>query len=179
LSFGRFWLRLRRADFTELQRRYRRKSGTGLKELSSYREVQKNRTERQIDDLMSIADIVIRTDRCSPNDVLSRVASCVGLYGYEDVPLVDIMVGGAYGSEGKGQLAAYLAPEYQLLVRVGGPNAGHSVFEEPDPFVFHHLPSGFAASAIFTAEPSMMESDGSRITVSSDVKPDNTSTLLP
>ena len=40
-------------------------------------------------------------------------------------------------------------------------------------------PSGFAASAIFTAEPSMMESDGSRITVSSDVKPDNTSTLLP
>jgi len=43
----------------------------------------------------------------------------------------------------------------------------------------HFDPSGFAASAIFTAEPSMMESDGSRITVSSDVKPDNTSTLLP
>jgi hypothetical protein len=43
----------------------------------------------------------------------------------------------------------------------------------------HFDPSGFAASAIFTAEPSMMESDGSRITVSSDLKPDNTSTLLP
>jgi hypothetical protein len=43
----------------------------------------------------------------------------------------------------------------------------------------HFDPSGFAASAIFTAEPSMMESDGSRITASSDVNPDNTSTLLP
>jgi hypothetical protein len=43
----------------------------------------------------------------------------------------------------------------------------------------HLDPSGFAAFAIFTAEPSMMESDGSRITASSDVNPDNTSTLLP
>jgi hypothetical protein len=45
--------------------------------------------------------------------------------------------------------------------------------------LFHFDPSGFAASAILTAEPSMMESEGSRITVSSEVTPDNTSTLLP
>jgi adenylosuccinate synthase len=56
------------ADLRELERRYAQRTGT-VKELSSYREVQKNRTERQVDDLMSIADIVIRTDRCSPTDV--------------------------------------------------------------------------------------------------------------
>jgi adenylosuccinate synthase len=35
-----------------------------------------------------------------------------------------------------------LATEYDALVRVGGPNAGHSVYSEPDPHVFHLLPSG-------------------------------------
>jgi adenylosuccinate synthase len=58
------------ADLSELERRYAQRTGT-VKELSSYQEVQKNRTEKQVDDLMSIADIVIRTDRCSPNDVWS------------------------------------------------------------------------------------------------------------
>jgi len=29
-----------------------------------------------------------------------------------------------------------------LLVRVGGPNAGHKVFAEPTPETYHHLPSG-------------------------------------
>jgi adenylosuccinate synthase len=39
-------------------------------------------------------------------------------------------------------VAAYLSPEYQLLVRVGGPNAGHKVWERPQPYSFHQLPSG-------------------------------------
>ena len=119
---------------------------TGLKELASYAEVQKNKTESQIAVLEKVADVVIRTDRCTPEDVLVRVASCVGLYGRESDRLVDVLIGGCYGSEGKGQVAAYLAPEYNLLVRVGGPNAGHSVFEEPIPYVFHQLPSGTRAS---------------------------------
>ena len=42
-----------------------------------------------------------------------------------------------------------------------------------------YLPSAFAASAIFTAELSMIESDGSRITASSVFRPDKTSTVLP
>ncbi|MDQ6770336.1 MAG: adenylosuccinate synthetase [Gemmatimonadota bacterium] len=52
------------------------------------------------------------------------------------------MVGGQYGSEGKGNIAAYLAPEYEVLVRVGGPNAGHTVYEEPQNVKFYHIPSG-------------------------------------
>jgi adenylosuccinate synthase len=52
-------------------------------------------------------------------------------------------VGGQYGSEGKGNIVHYLAPEYDVLVRVGGPNAGHKVFRrDQDPFTFHQLPSG-------------------------------------
>ena len=34
---------------------------------------------------------------------------------------MDVIVGGGYGSEGKGNIAFYLAPEYDLLIRVGGP----------------------------------------------------------
>jgi adenylosuccinate synthase len=64
------------------------------------------------------------------------------LYGRGYARLVDVMVGGQYGSEGKGHVASYLAGEYDFLVRVGGPNAGHKVYEEPKPFTFHHLPSG-------------------------------------
>jgi adenylosuccinate synthase len=51
-------------------------------------------------------------------------------------------VGGQYGSEGKGNIVGHIAPEYDLLVRVGGPNAGHKVFAEPTPETYHHLPSG-------------------------------------
>jgi adenylosuccinate synthase len=66
----------------------------------------------------------------------------MSLYGKNDTGFVDVIVGGQYGSEGKGQIAAFLAKEYDLLVRVGGPNAGHTVFEKPKPCTHHHLPSG-------------------------------------
>ena len=42
----------------------------------------------------------------------------------------------------KGQIAAHLAAEYSLLMRVGGPNAGHSVYLDPKPYPHHQLPSG-------------------------------------
>ena len=42
-----------------------------------------------------------------------------------------------------------------------------------------YLPSALAASATLTAELSMIESDGSRITTSSVFRPDKTSTVLP
>jgi adenylosuccinate synthase len=57
-------------------------------------------------------------------------------------PLVDVIVGGQYGSEGKGNIVSYIAPEYDYLIRVGGPNAGHKVYMEPQPYTFHLLPSG-------------------------------------
>ena len=85
---------------------------------------------------------MVDTQSSGPDQVLVRVAARLGLYGRSYDRLVDVLVGGQYGSEGKGQVAAYLAPEYQVLVRVGGPNAGHTVYEEPTPFTFHQIPSG-------------------------------------
>lgn len=44
-----------------------------------------------------------------------------------------IVVGGQYGSEGKGAIAAHLAkvnPDPIMAVRVGGPNAGHTVYDD-------------------------------------------------
>jgi adenylosuccinate synthase len=117
-----------------------------VRELPSYEDLRKNKTERDIDKLAPIADIVIDTQRNSPADVLVRAAGRLGLYGRSVERLVDVLVGGEYGSEGKGHIASYLAPEYEYLVRVGGPNAGHKVFEVPAAYTFHQLPSGTRCS---------------------------------
>lgn len=123
--------------------RYKKKRRQkGFKEFSSYTEVLKNDTERQVESLAPLADVVIKTDRCTENDVVVRAASHLGLYGREYLRLVDVLVGGEYGSEGKGHVASHLAREYDLLVRVGGPNAGHKVFQDPVPYTHHQLPSG-------------------------------------
>lgn len=53
---------------------------------------------------------------------------------------VTVIVGGQYGSEGKGKIAAYLAPDFQHAVRTGGPNAGHTVRNGNDIVVLRHLP---------------------------------------
>ena len=59
-------------------------------------------------------------------DVVARVAAHLGLFGRSIDRLVDAIVGGQYGSEGKGHIASYVASEYDLLVRVGGPNGSRS-----------------------------------------------------
>jgi adenylosuccinate synthase len=134
------------APVTELGQRYasrsRHSSRTNIGELKSYDDVRRDTTESRIDELATHADIVIDTALNTREDVLVRAASHLGLYGREYLRLCDVLVGGQYGSEGKGQVAAYLAREYEYLVRVGGPNAGHSVYAEPEPFRYHHLPSG-------------------------------------
>jgi adenylosuccinate synthase len=54
-----------------------------------------------------------------------------------------VIVGGEYGSEGKGNVAFHLAPEYDLLIRVGGPNAAHKVYlASGEIFTHTSLPSG-------------------------------------
>ena len=108
----------------------------------SYQDVRLNQTESLVDVLSEVADVVIDSNRCTEEDVLVRVASHLRLYGEESAGWVDVIVGGQYGSEGKGQIAAYFASDYDLLVRVGGPNAGHKVFESPEPYTHHQLPSG-------------------------------------
>ena len=135
------------AQRSELAKRYQLRGDANLQELDDYDKVMENETERQVAELRQYADVVISTERCTEQDVLLRAASHVGVFGRTYSRMVDVIVGGQYGSEGKGQVAAYMAPEYDLLVRVGGPNAGHTVWEEPDPYTFHHLPSGTRKNA--------------------------------
>lgn len=113
------------ADVEELERRYKHRKRGDIKELASYSEVLKNKTESEVPKLAETADVLIKTDRCTKEDVLVRAASHLNLYGRGCERVVDVLVGGAYGSEGKGQVVAYLSREYDLLIRVGGPNAGH------------------------------------------------------
>ena len=108
----------------------------------TYEDIRRNNTESLVDELQDLADVVVDSDRCTREDVLVRVASRLGLYGLASSGYVDVIVGGQYGSEGKGQIAAFLSSEYDLLIRVGGPNAGHTVFELPKPYTHHQLPSG-------------------------------------
>jgi adenylosuccinate synthase len=57
---------------------------------------------------------------------------------------VTVIVGGQYGSEGKGKVAHWLARERlaSVAVRTGGTNAGHTVEEVPDhPVVLRQLPT--------------------------------------
>ncbi|MGA3208404.1 MAG: adenylosuccinate synthetase [Syntrophales bacterium] len=126
----------------ELRERYSRRVDKGIRELPSYDKVLENKTESGVSDLANIADAVIDTKLCTKSDVMVKAASHLGLYGRESQRTVDVLVGGQYGSEGKGHVASFLAHEYALLVRTGGPNAGHTVYLENKPVTFHHLPSG-------------------------------------
>lgn len=132
------------APLDVLTERYRSRGNPSM-EFGSYEAARANQTESKIEKLADIADIVIDTQRNTEADVEIRVACHLGLYGRAVERLVDVLVGGQYGSEGKGQVSACLAREYDVLVRVGGPNAGHKVYGEP-PYTFHLLPSGTRAS---------------------------------
>ena len=132
-------IHLKAAD-EELRKRYKSRKGS-ISEFDDYEKVRKSATEKGVGALEDIADVVIKTDRCTELDVLVRVSAHLGLYPRSLDPVVDVMIGGQYGSEGKGNIAAHIAPEYDYLVRVGGPNAGHKVYGKPVK-TFHHLPSG-------------------------------------
>ena len=108
----------------------------------TYEHVNKDSTASQNESLSSSADLVIDTNRCTMDDVLIKAVSYIDIKGSNERGYVDVVVGGQYGSEGKGQICAYLSKEYDILVRVGGPNAGHSVFEKSGKYIFHLLPSG-------------------------------------
>jgi adenylosuccinate synthase len=113
-----------------------------MEELRTFKDVSKNPTEAAVHELEKSADIVVDTQACTPADVVVKTATHLGLFAREYARLVDVIVGGQYGSEGKGHIASYLSREYAVLVRVGGPNAGHKVILESGPYVHHQLPSG-------------------------------------
>lgn len=129
------------AEPDELRRRYDSRNMDG-DQSTSYDQIKRNKTEKNIEDLAELADIVVATDRCSEDAVLVRATALLNLYPRRNTRLVDVIVGGQYGSEGKGNIVGHIATEYDLLVRVGGANAGHQVFALPNPEKYFHLPSG-------------------------------------
>ena len=57
---------------------------------------------------------------------------------------VTVVVGGQYGSEGKGKVAHFLAREMEasVAIRCGGPNSGHTVIDpKGNPIIFQQLPT--------------------------------------
>lgn len=59
--------------------------------------------------------------------------------------MIDIVCGGQAGDEGKGKISAYLSykGDYDFCVRVGGPNAGHTVVQNGKSYTLKNIPSGF------------------------------------
>lgn len=58
---------------------------------------------------------------------------------------VTVVVGGQYGSEGKGKVCAHLAltDNVDVMVRCGGPNSGHTVETELGRYELRQVPAGF------------------------------------
>lgn len=58
---------------------------------------------------------------------------------------VTVVVGGQYGSEGKGKICAHLAINGQAdyMVRCGGPNSGHTVDKDGVVYELKQVPAGF------------------------------------
>lgn len=57
--------------------------------------------------------------------------------------MVNVVVGGFYGDEGKGKIIDYLASDADITVRYsGGNNAGHTIVVDGVKFAFHLIPSG-------------------------------------
>lgn len=97
------------------------------------------------DDIVALkndADVRIYTNQSDARDTLVRVAARLHLFTPPEIRCVDVLIGGQYGSEGKGNVVSYLAREYDIMIRVGGPNAGHTVASSSGPYTYHHLPSG-------------------------------------
>ena len=138
-GFAVFHLHLT-ADQEDLEQRFSARR-TPFTESTSYVAAQANGTERGVDKLAVKADAVVNTSHCTPDDVVIRVATHLRLLSRDHAPTVDVLVGGQFGSEGKGHVASFLAPEYQVLIRGGGPNAGHKVYSDPV-YTHHQLPCG-------------------------------------
>ncbi|TKR27006.1 adenylosuccinate synthase [Cellulomonas hominis] len=148
VSFGRrlVHVHLVAADRSVLAERYRERRRDSVAELASYEMLAENSTQANIDELGKIADVVLDTHRNTIEDIVIRCAARLGLLPALTAPLVDVVVGGQFGSEGKGNIAYHLAPEYGVLVRVGGPNAGHKVRHDGAVLTHRTLPSGSRAN---------------------------------
>jgi len=69
---------------------------------------------------------------------------------------ISVVVGGQFGSEGKGKVAHFLAWEMgaAVAVRVGGPNSGHTVIDaQENAVVFRQLPTAALLRGVVCALP--------------------------
>jgi adenylosuccinate synthase len=69
---------------------------------------------------------------------------------------IDVLLGLQFGSEGKGKIAAYLAGEYQTLVRSGGPQAGHTFYKDGVKYVNRQVPCGVFSNCSLRIAPAGM-----------------------
>lgn len=130
------------ASDAELRKRFAARDGAN--ENADYDTIKQHQLEAQIETLGKLANLALNTDRLSPRSIAGLIAVEAGLVTNAVAQTVDVIVGAQFGSEGKGNFCAHLANDYDLLIRVGGPNAGHKV---PDPpYTFVQLPSGTAAN---------------------------------
>lgn len=59
------------------------------------------------------------------------------------IDYVDIIIGLAWGDEGKGKISSAMAKDYDMVCRWnGGPNAGHTVYLNGKKYKTHLIPSG-------------------------------------
>ena len=56
---------------------------------------------------------------------------------------VTIVIGGQFGSEAKGKVISFLADEFDIAVRTGSPNAGHTVFKDGEIYRLQQIPATF------------------------------------
>ena len=61
---------------------------------------------------------------------------------------VTVIVGGQFGSEGKGKTTAHLCRNrgYDIAIRCGGPNSGHTVTVDGEQYVLQQIPAGVVNS---------------------------------
>lgn len=56
---------------------------------------------------------------------------------------ITAVIGAQYGSEGKGAVVAHIANQYGAHVRVGSPNAGHTIYWRGEKHVMQSIPCGW------------------------------------
>lgn len=112
------------------------------KENIDYQSADPIESKEDINSFKDDADIRINTDRTDNLDTYTRVAARLRVFSNPEEKCVDVLIGGQFGSEGKGHIAGALSKSYDLIIRVGGPNAGHTVSSGSGVYTYHQLPSG-------------------------------------
>ena len=127
------------ADHEVLEERYMTRA-SDVREFDTYEQAAAHGTEAQVSTLADIADLVLDGSAATSEELAATAMAWLGQPAPRLERTLDVIVGGQYGSEGKGNVCAHLAENYDCLVRIGGPNAGHRVADPKYKYV--QFPSG-------------------------------------